>query len=300
MFPLGPVHYIEVSGNRDADQRRNLATIMEEVSGFASIPSMLTVAEAECEAALASIAGVSATGPSTALIGHGVLQAFGRRGGLRIKNKDGLDITEKARQDWPGGPVAFDGFSRDADMKLSRSVLTGPSPEDVPKMIAMGWDPRAAKTVAGKRAQQQQELGQRLDFVGEFRRGRIRDLVSAQYLAGEIFETFSRIAQLYPGAIDAMTSDLDIARRLTDSMPSADVYVSLVVAAQRNPQTVWTPNSILDIDALGVAAAYCDVVLTERHFGTQLAVNGLASRLDTRVFVSPEDLTALLSGSRSG
>jgi len=45
------------------------------------------------------------------LLGWGVLQAFGRRGGLSVHSADEGDVTARTRQDWPGGPAAFDAWS---------------------------------------------------------------------------------------------------------------------------------------------------------------------------------------------
>jgi hypothetical protein len=267
---------------------------MEEISGFRSITSMLTIAELECDAALAEIEGSVSSLPPVELLGHGVLHAFGRRGGLRIKTGD-QDITPTARLTWPGGPAFFDAFSRAAATLLSRTALQGPDDAAIPEMVGMGWDPRAAKRVAEDRAQQQREMSERLTADDRLRRGRTRDLVSAWYLAVEIFETFMRVAASHRGAIEAVANDRDVARKLTDAMPSADVHISLLTAAQRNPNTRWDSNSIMDIDAMSVAAAYCDVVVTEQHFGNQLRATKLADRLGTKVFVTPEEFADSLA-----
>lgn len=294
VFPLSSVHFMEVSGIRSPSQRRDVATIMEEISGFRTLTSMLTIAELECDAALADIVGSVPRLTPMDLLGEGVLHAFGRRGGLRVKT-DGQDITAEARHMWPGGPAFFDAFSRAADALLSRTVLAGPNEADVPKLVDLGWDPHAAKRVAEDRSQRQREMSERLAANDRLRRGRTRDLVSAWYVTIEIFETFTRAAMRHDAGIRAVISDRDLARRLTDSMPSADVHISLLTAAQRNPQTHWHANSILDIDAMSVAAAYCDVVLTEQHFGNQLRATKLAERLRTKVFVTPEELVAFLA-----
>jgi hypothetical protein len=293
-FPLSSVHFMEVSGNRNAGQRREVAATMEEISGFRSLTSMLTITELECDAALAEIAGTTSGLPSVELLGQGVLHAFGRRGGLRVRTAD-RDITPEARRMWRGGPAFFDAFSRADDTVLSRTVLRGPDEADVPKLVGMGWDPRAAKRVADERAQRQREMSERLTADDRLRRGKTRDLLSAWYLTIEMFETFTRVAARHHAGIEAVIGDRDVARRLTDSMPSADVHISLLTAAQRNPQTRWNANSILDIDAMSVAAAYCDVVLTEQHFGNQLRATKLAERLGTKVFVTPEGFADFLA-----
>lgn len=77
-------------------------------------------------------------------------------------------------------------------------------------------------------------------------------------------------------------------------MPSADVRISMLTAAHRNPQTRWTPNDIFDIDALSDAVPYCDIVVTERHAHHVLHSAGLPDRVGTMVLASLEDLVAAL------
>jgi hypothetical protein len=77
-------------------------------------------------------------------------------------------------------------------------------------------------------------------------------------------------------------------------MPSADVSVSLITAAHRNPQTKWTANDVFDIDALSVAVPYCDIVVTERHARHTLQVAGAPRRLRTDVLATLDDLATIV------
>jgi hypothetical protein len=293
VFPLGSVHFMEMQGIADPRQRSDVTRVMEEASGFRTLTSAVTVMELEFEAALAALEGSTPRSPEIELLGDGVLHAFGRKGGLQVYSPAG-DVTEKTRASWPGGPAAFDAFSRDADTQLARSVLAGPSDEDTPKLLAAGWDPLAARKVAEERAAQHEELRLKLNADPRFRRGRTRDLVSAWYLAQEALTTLTAAAARHPDAIRLISENRDVARSLTDSMPTGDAHISLVTAAHRNAQTVWSSNSILDIDALSLAVAYCDVVLTERHFGRQLQATGVAARAGTKVFTAPSELADFL------
>jgi hypothetical protein len=94
--------------------------------------------------------------------------------------------------------------------------------------------------------------------------------------------------------LEDVFSTPDSARRFVDSMPSADVCVSLIEAAHRNPQTAWQSNDIFDIDALSVAVPYCDLVVTERHAGHALRVAGAPDRLGTTVMVTLAELAAAI------
>ena len=73
------------------------------------------------------------------------------------------------------------------------------------------------------------------------------------------------------------------ARRFTDSMRAADIWITLLTAKHRSSDSVWEPNDIFDADALSVAAAYCDVVVTERHPAHVLTQGGVTDRLGTTI-----------------
>lgn len=95
--------------------------------------------------------------------------------------------------------------------------------------------------------------------------------------------------------LERVFPDADAGRRFVDSMPSADVCVSVLTAVHRNLQTRWTSNDIFDIDALSLAVPYCDVVATERHAWHVLTNSGAPSRLATTVVALPADLVAAIS-----
>lgn len=94
--------------------------------------------------------------------------------------------------------------------------------------------------------------------------------------------------------VSSVAPDREAARRFVDSMPSADVRISLLTASHRNPQTRWTSNYIFDIDALSIAVPYCDVVVNDNHANNAVHAAGLAARLGTAVFARLDDLVAVL------
>ena len=122
VIPLASVHYMEIEGNRDARQRFDLARLMEELSGLECVMPRSDIIQVEMDAALAQVFGTPLRFANAPLLGWGALQAFGRRGGLTIHGNGEGDITARARQEWPGGPDAFDAWSRAADLQLTRSV----------------------------------------------------------------------------------------------------------------------------------------------------------------------------------
>ena len=293
VIPLASVHYMEMEGNRNARQRADLTELMEELSDFTCIMPRSAVLQVEIDAALAQIFGTQLRFATASLLGCGVLQAFGRRGGLRIHSEKEGDVTARARQEWPGGPAAFDAWSRDGDLQLTRAVLRGPGDGEVPDMRARGWDPTVARRIAEDRAQSERELVQQLIARPEYR-DRLRDVVSGRYLALELIDLFTEALDAHGLKLAGLVENIDNARRLTDSMPSGDAWISLLSAAHQNPESHWRPNDIFDFDALSVAIPYCDVVVTDRHACSLANAARLPSRLDTKVIATLDELLPAL------
>jgi hypothetical protein len=115
------------------------------------------------------------------------MQAFGLVGGMRVRDADGNDVTERARLESPVGPEEFDRRLAKADLDLNRAVLRGPSDEEQERQLrADGWNPSVGRTVAERRAQQDRDQAERLATEPAWRSGRLRDIVAARYLALEI------------------------------------------------------------------------------------------------------------------
>ncbi len=239
VFPLSATHYMEMANITDPRQRFDVAAVMEEFSDFASLVSRTLVMRLELEAALDAFAKPrpQAYAPVPVLC-QGVLQAFGKRGGLRIRNREGDDVTQAVRLDWPAGPEAFDKWRVDAARQLDRSVLRGPTDAEAPDLRAEGWDPTVARKIADERAGGERAQAARL-VEGEpiWQSERLRDVVSARYVAIEMMEMLFEGLAARGLELEDVWTDPGLARRFVDSMPSADVAVSLVRAAHRNRQT---------------------------------------------------------------
>lgn len=296
MLPLGSVHYMEMAPIASPRQRTDVATIMEELSGFASLLSGLDVMRLEIDAAVTKITGTPERFASVGLVGSGVLQAFGRQGGLRVyDSKTREDVTEVTRAEWPGGPDAYDRWSKNADAELSRAVLRGPSDNEAEALRRTGWDPEAARRVAEHRLASELELVDILNHDYRWRRGRIRDVVSARYLANDAVEILTEATAARGVPLRDLCPTLESARRFTDGMPSADTYITLRTAAHRNAKTRWRTNEIFDVDALSVAVPYCDVVVTEAHAHHGLTSARLPDRVGTKVLRTIDALVEVLT-----
>jgi hypothetical protein len=186
----------------------------------------------------------------------------------------------------------------DLNLRLERQMLRGPTDEEADDLRDRGWDPTVAQRDAEERATAEQEQAARLDADPQWRRGRLRDVVSARYLGIEMLEMLRDALVARGGQLEDVIRDPDSVRKFVDGMPSVDVCISLKIAAHRNPQTQWTPNTIFDIDALSVAVPYCDLVATDRAACHALRASGVADRLATEVVARPSDVLAHLEGAR--
>lgn len=298
VLPLSLPHCMEMSGIKDPRQRANVAGVMEELTAFVCIQPRSVIVRLELEAALDAL-GWNRDEPYAPipLLGRGVLQALGLRGGVRIRASDGRDVTDRAKQDWPGGPEAFERWADNAERQLDRSALAGPSDDEAPELRRLGWDPTVARAGAQKRAEQEIEQAGRLAGEPRWRRGRLRDVTAARYLTLEAEPMVTESFSARGATVAQILSERDALRRFVDSMPSADAYVSYVTLAHRNPHTRWTGNDIFDIDALSVAIPYCDIVGLDSHAIHLAQAAGLPDRLGTSLVASLEELATALRGS---
>lgn len=297
VFPISDAIYLEISGIGPFRQRHDLRVVIEELSGFTVIASRPTIAGHEVEALLDAEVGPNPTPINTHhYLDWGVLRALGRNGRLQILDEHGNDVTGATREAFPKGPEAFDAFVADAQLRLQRQVLDGPTPDEEPELRAAGWRPETAHETADRRAEQERELARLLDDDTRWRRARLRDIVSARELLIELNDKLAlglaeRGASLEDFYGSAQAPEVDRARRLMDSMPSFDVAVSLKVEYHRDPNHRWTKNDIHDIDALGSSIPFCDVVVTDKAVAHTATTAGLGERFGTAV-LSRLDLLA--------
>ena len=292
VFPISDSIYMEVSKIGQYRQRRDLRNVIERVSGYRVVTSRVIVTEHEVDGLLNRLVGPSPNPINTMdYLDWGVARAFGKVGGFRIKSRDNdEDVTDEVRSQHPAGPEAFDLAMMKAELELNRSVLDGPTTEEVPEMRGLGWDPMAAFEAASRRAAQETEQVELFNADASWRRGRIRDVVAAREVIIEINSMLWRGLSARGTDLESAFSDPEAARRAFDSMPSFDVSVSLKTAYHRDPSHRWKPNDIQDIDALSSTVPYCDIVVTDREAASHLVQTGVSDRLQTTVLSNISDL----------
>ncbi|WP_445151361.1 hypothetical protein [Baekduia sp. Peel2402] len=290
-YVIGGPLMMELTGILRRQQRQDLGQIIEELTGYSCVMPLTTIAALELETALCRATGTAERFEAVPLIGRGVLQALGLRGGMRVRDRDGNDVTDQARREAPGGAAYFDQRIGKAERDLDRSVIRGPADDTVEEELRRdGWDPSGARRGAEQRAQQEQDFALQLAEDPQWRRGRLRDVIAARYLALEIESIREDALRAHEVRLSEVLTSVEAAREFTDAMPAADTWITLRTAKHRNPDSAWKPNDIFDIDALSVVAPYCDVVVTERHSAHVLRQADAPRRYGTTLLTSLDEL----------
>jgi hypothetical protein len=202
------------------------------------------------------------------------------------------DETDRARERM--GAKAFDDFVTQANLLLERSALRGPTDDEADDLRALGWNPEAVTQVGDRRAAEERDQRLRLDGEGRWRRGRLRDLVSARELIIEFQNILPRALAERGLVLADVASDEQSARAFVRAMPSTEVSIALKTAWHRNRDKQWTANDIHDIDAMSLSVPYCDIVVTEKACHHALQEARLGKRMHTALLRKLEDLPSTL------
>ena len=296
VFPVSLSVYAEVLKIGDYRRRSDLRKVIERLGGYSVVTSRHVIATHEIEALLDDLVG-----PNPNPIKHmdyldwGVFRALGMRGGVKVVTQEGEDVTSAVRQRFSGGPDEFDRILNEGVVNLNRVVLDGPSPKDAPDFRANGYRPDRILEAYDQEAAAERAWARVLDKEPRWRRGRLRDAVTAREVAFHINRIVTVAARARGlEAFSEIFRGAERPRRAFDAMPSFDVTVTLKTAIHRNAKHVWTNNHIHDIHALASTLPYCDVVLTDREMATLVRHSKLDQRLGTTVYHSLQDLSGLL------
>lgn len=296
LFPLSGVHLWEVAKIADPRQRRRLADVMEEFSDFNYLPGRVAVAELEFDAGIARVMGEQPRLGPIALLRPTFGQVFGMVGGIKIVEADGRDISEVVRS----GMSDDDYFAlrQRMNVEVERRVLRGPSDEE---LLELRKDPnyRPEVAIASHQSRVEWELdGQRvLDKNPKWRRGRLRDVVSAREFVHEWKDMLARTrVERVRSGLPPFEPGRDKLRSFLSSMPHTQVAVSIKTQLHKNPGHNWTPNDISDIDAMSVAYPYCEAVFPDKAIRHALRNSKELRSMGTFVPRRPGELTDWLDG----
>ncbi len=294
IFPLSTSHVVELCDVGDARLRRERVAMMEELSGFSYLLGRPLIQELELEAALNDIPGVSIEpqGPIP-LIGKSLLWGFGNRGGLVTNAPDpdaaAKHVCEQMGLDPGAEPMAT--LNRWAE----RELLAGPDDESAPDLLAAGFNPQVWRDMLEKRVEQERYLVQHLDIEPKYRRGRLRDVISARELEIELGDKLARMTAPMNTSIAALLEhNRTKLRDFTDRMPSTRVAVTLKAAYHKDNKHDWTSNDIHDIDAISIAMPYTDAVFADRAARDKLANSRELAVFNTFLPRTPQELAGWL------
>lgn len=134
------------------------------------------------------------------------------------------------------------------------------------------------------------------DSDKNWRRGRLRDAISAREVAIELADMLSE--ELTLRGLDfgeATGGTLEGARSLVLSMPSTAVSIELKTRYHRDGNKRWSVNDIHDIDALSIAVPYCDVVFTDAAARNALVHAHFDQAMKTELPRTPAEMATILN-----
>lgn len=274
-FPLSAAHYIETFRQRDPARRRRLGAFMAEISRFHAIADAPVLLEAEVHASLCARAGLRPT-KQPQPFGRGVLHA------LSIGKPhyfEDADLEKRAIAHF-GSEAVFEYFEW--------ASITGPDKELPADGIALPSNEFAQRQLDFERetAEKLQKWGHNSD--------RAHRLVLAQE-AQDIVDLVDK--ESAATGIEMWPYVTSSRQTLTDfmlSLPAKGAICRLRMSAHEDQRFRWHRGDLNDMTALGTAAGYCDVVVSEKHWGSILRRH--AEHLRAKVTSNLRDLPQLLVG----
>lgn len=296
VFPLSLQIYVEVLKISQHRRRSDLRKVIERLGRFTVVTNRDVITTHEIEAMLDDLVGPKRN-PIRPMnyLDWGFLRALGMRGGFKVFTREGEDVTSAVRQRFSNGSEEFDRNLQEFDIKLNRKIIDGPSPDNETEFRAAGYHPELILEHYTQQAIAEDEWARLLDQEPRWRRGRLRDVISAHEVCYHINELLWSAANARGlRSLEDIVGGVENPRRAFDAMPSFDVSVTLKTALHRNAQHRWKNNHIHDIHALASTLPYCDIVLTDREMANHVKKTFLDQRLGTTVLHNLQGLSELL------
>ena len=242
-LPLSAMHYIETARTSNEGRRERLGTVMWRLSRGQTLLSQREIVIYESEVALSQVFP-SIRPRKLALLGIGASHAFG------------IDYSSHL-------PPAV-------RLRFERTLVTGEcfNGRRPPHFSSEQHRLAFQKHLSDFRAILEQDLPQE----------RWTDALRAMSLV-EVLEPLYQAAALH-GISTELLEGLGTERltRLVDAMPSRQVDIHLHLQVLKNKQYLPKKHDLEDWGALGIAAAYCDAVVCEKHFRDLIARDGFQTK----------------------
>jgi hypothetical protein len=249
-FPLSLAHFIETNKRQDADSRSRLGSLMWELSDNWTLAGPSAILQWELDRALSLALKRRINVRPFSLLGKGVVHASDHlEAGVKLDPEHVL--PENIRL----------SFEKIADALLNKSLLTGITPcgEPPPRPDLTGPARRFSEGLikarerlanAGPDLQRRAAYAQALvDIIHDIKRA----LVFHGIDEGELFQL----------GMEGLT-------KFVDAMPSIRIETHLRLQWIRNRQLRTKLTDLNDWGYVAPAAAYCDVVVTEKQLANLL------------------------------
>lgn len=262
VFPLSSVHFVEVAHAVPSPrQRRHVADIMEELSDFAYILGRSALVQLEISTSLDKHYGTPASYEAVPLLKNSALWAFGRNSGFEFYNRyTGEDLGPRLRKEL--GDESFEKQLVEMEYIRERKLLEGPQDAEIADLRENGYAPETYEVGSQARLDFELQTSAILNKDPSWRRGRLRDLVFGREISHEWMRLF--VLHLQDREKDGFRHDIPEDQvAFWSALPQVQVAVSMKTRYHRNPEHRWKINHIADIDALAIAYAYCDALLTD-------------------------------------
>ena len=306
LFPISSSTIMEINAIKIPQQRVWLRRTIEQLSGFLAVLPRAVTAALEFEQVLANhLDSIRLRTAPLDYVGLGAGWATGRHIAPSVVDWQGRDVTTEAHSSELGLFLDPEFVS----YLLTGMALEGPTDAvEEAELRARGWNPQALTDMMEDRALLESQFVNDLDMYiatdpssVNWRKGKLRDLISAREFYLETNETFRAVLDQQELTLEDIfdrsgtQGAIRHNRRISDAMPTFDVAVTLKASYHRNPHHLWKRNDMFDIDAMSTVLPYCDLVVTDKEMTSHVNRTTLAERLDTKVLPSLDDLVEELT-----
>lgn len=250
-FPLSAAHYFETMKRGDPGSRQRLGSFMARISKFDTMASAPDVLSLEVRRAALSIAGKTELPPEPRIFGRGFKHAFGQSAAEHFPTPDVVREVTKA----VGADVVFE--------LVETAMITGPD-QRLPFQGIAAPDSSAAQ----RQIEYERETRDKLKAWGHSS-DRAHRLVLVQE-CGDVLVLLNELVDQFGLDIKGLVGDRENLTAFLLSLPAKGAIIRLRMTAHENVQFRWQLGDLNDMTALGMAAAYCDVVVAENQWGSIL------------------------------
>lgn len=265
--------YVEIAERiKNPRSRKNLARLIEELTGFSTILGRVDIMRIEVHATMDVITKNKEYHPKVQLLGFGVYHAF------QEANESDRKLIQQSR------------------FLFERGVIEGPQDLEIPSLRETGYKPEIAIAATESRRDWERTLGPILRNEGQhWRSDGLKTVVKAREIKHELWNSIARQAALRKVTVwDLLNCVPGSPTEIIDLMPSTAVDVEIKTKYHRNLERKWQINDIRDIDMISVALPYCDIVFTDNEVRDAVTSTKLDAIMNTHLPSTPDDFANYL------